>query len=244
MMKYRRAFEVERATHINTSIERILTAIFILAAIGIGGWLWLRAPSTDTANQIPFVPANTIVPRSHVWNDVPPLPRPEIASTANLGPSRSATSFPTQPSSVGGAFAGQPAPDFALSTLGGGSVSLSDFRGKGVILNFWASWCPPCRDEMPLLVRSYERYQDNGLVILAINVTDQDTRADATAFIEQFGVPFQVLFDEEGHVTDHLYFVYGLPVSVFIDRDGVISRVVIGGLFSDEIDGLIAEILK
>lgn len=81
-------------------------------------------------------------------------------------------------------------------------------------------------------------------MILAINATHQDTRDAAADFISEFRLPFPVLLDETGHVTDHLYSVFGLPVSVFIDRDGKITRVVIGGLFQDEIDAFIAEILN
>lgn len=114
------------------------------------------------------------------------------------------------------------APDFTLQTLDGKSVSLKDFRGKYVILNFWASWCPPCKKEMPYLQQAKEHFDKTGdTVILAINVTASrpDEKKNAVELIKKEGYTFPVLWDEEGKVSE-LYEVTGIPKNVFIDKEG------------------------
>ncbi|MBE2196806.1 MAG: TlpA family protein disulfide reductase [Anaerolinea sp.] len=97
---------------------------------------------------------------------------------------------------------------------------------------------------MPLLINVYQRYQSESLVILGLNVTEQDSLEAVTAFVEEFDVPFPVLLDEAGHVSNDAYGMMGLPMSVFIDRNGIVKRVVLGALVSDEVDGYIAEIMS
>lgn len=120
------------------------------------------------------------------------------------------------------------APDFNLKTLGGENVKLSDLRGKVVLVNIWASWCPPCRAEMPAIERLYQTYKDQGFVVLAIDSTVQDTAANAAAFVAENRLSFPILLDEDGTAT-RLYRVQSLPSSFFIDPDGIIREVVIGG---------------
>jgi peroxiredoxin len=139
---------------------------------------------------------------------------------------------------------GAPAPDFTLKLLGGETVTLSQFRGQPVLINFWASWCPPCRLEMPDLVRAYEAHKAEGFVILGVNLTFQDSLPDIQAFVDEFGMTFPVLLDEDGKVTESLYRLRGLPLSVFINREGVIARVHIGALTASQIDEYVGEILK
>jgi len=126
------------------------------------------------------------------------------------------------------AAAGFQAPDFQLASTLPGNIRLSDFRGKPVILNLWASWCPPCKSEMPALQRVYDQYQSQGLVVLAVNMTSQDSLQDATQFIEEKHLTFPVLWDESGLVAD-LYQMRALPTTYFIRPDGKIDQVVIGG---------------
>lgn len=123
---------------------------------------------------------------------------------------------------------GRQAPDFTLSTLDGTEVSLSQFSGQSVFINFWASWCLPCREEMPELVRSYETHKAQGLMILGVNLTYSDTLPDVQAFASEFNITFPVLLDQDGTVSQKLYPVIGLPTSVFIHRDGIIARVQVG----------------
>ena len=128
----------------------------------------------------------------------------------------------------------RPAPDFLLNVLGGGAVRLSDFRGKTVVLNFWASWCEPCRREMPDFQELWEERGPAGpddLVILAVNLTPTDTRAAATAFVEEYGLTFPILFDtSRGEVARH-YGVQALPATFFIDRNGIVRTTALGTVF-------------
>lgn len=124
--------------------------------------------------------------------------------------------------------AGFLAPDFTLNTLEGKTVTLSDLRGRVVLLNIWASWCPPCRAEMPAMQRVWEEYQEQGVVVLAINSTVQDTPVDAQNFVNENNLTFPIPLDISGEVT-HLYRVSSLPTSFFIGADGIIREVVIGG---------------
>jgi cytochrome c biogenesis protein CcmG/thiol:disulfide interchange protein DsbE len=124
------------------------------------------------------------------------------------------------------------APDFSLQNDQGDFVRLSDLRGKPVLVNVWASWCTPCRAEMPAIQRLYQDYQSRGLEILAVNSTTQDSVERAAAFAQDLGLTFPVLFDTDGEVA-RLYKVQALPSSYFIKPDGKIEEVVIGGPMSE-----------
>ena len=124
------------------------------------------------------------------------------------------------------------APDFSLQTTIGETITLSELRGHPVLINLWTSWCPPCKAEMPALQRVYANYQGQGFEILAVNATNQDNLADATAFAAQLGLKFPILVDERGDVS-RLYALRSLPTSFFVDSQGVIREVVIGGPMSE-----------
>ncbi|HHJ12773.1 MAG TPA: TlpA family protein disulfide reductase [Gammaproteobacteria bacterium] len=110
-----------------------------------------------------------------------------------------------------------PAPDFTLKTRGGTNTRLSEHRGEVVLINFWASWCAPCRQEMPLLDELYREYEPLGFTILGVNV-EEDSRA-ALAMLEDIPVSFPILLDTESKVSK-LYQVVAMPTSVLVDRDG------------------------
>ncbi|RBW49889.1 TlpA family protein disulfide reductase [Marinobacter sp. F3R11] len=110
-----------------------------------------------------------------------------------------------------------PAPDFTLESRSGDNVRLEDHRGEVVMLNFWASWCGPCRQEMPLMDDIYSRYQDLGFTILAVNV--DENRDEALRFLDKVPVSYPVLYDPESSVSE-LYEVPAMPTTVMIDRDG------------------------
>jgi peroxiredoxin len=133
---------------------------------------------------------------------------------------------------------GQPAPDFVLQDARSGAlVSLSDFRGRIVVLNFWATWCPPCRAEMPEFQRTFEERGDN-LVVLAVDF--QETDEQVRAFLDEFGVTFPVVMDRDGKVRQH-YGVLGLPGTFFIDREGIVRGQNYGPVFGDLLsDGIAA----
>src|SRR5712692_10153257 len=124
------------------------------------------------------------------------------------------------------------APDFTLNTAGGGPVTLSAYRGKVVIVNLWASWCGPCRAEMPAIQQVYVANRDRGLAVLAVNSTFQDSVSDVQAFAQNLGLTFPILLDLDGAVSRR-YLLRALPSTFFIDRKGMIRTVVFGGPMSE-----------
>ena len=110
-----------------------------------------------------------------------------------------------------------PTPDFTLPNPAGKKLSLKDFRGKLVFLNFWASWCDPCREEMPAMERLYQEFKGKGFVILAVNV--KDSRKDALTFIKELKLTYPVVLDPEGQVG-LLYGAWGLPATYLIGSKG------------------------
>lgn len=124
--------------------------------------------------------------------------------------------------------AGFLAPGFELKTMEGETVRLSDLRGQAVLVNLWATWCPPCRAEMKTLETVYNEYKGQGFTILAVNMTHQDDRQAITPFIQEQGLTYPVLLDEAGEVA-RAYQMKSLPSSFFINRDGTINEVIIGG---------------
>ncbi|RLA24922.1 MAG: TlpA family protein disulfide reductase [Gammaproteobacteria bacterium] len=117
---------------------------------------------------------------------------------------------------------GQSAPDFVLKSSSGNNLRLSEYRGDVVMINFWATWCGPCRQEMPLLDDLYGRYQRVGFTLLGVNIDDDSRRA--MKMIEELGVNFPVLFDESKDVSK-LYAVEAMPVTVLVDREGTVRHV-------------------
>jgi peroxiredoxin len=115
---------------------------------------------------------------------------------------------------------------FQLTDLDGKPIRLADLRGKVVWLNFWASWCPPCQHETPILRSLSERYRDRGLEVVGISV-QETTPADIAAYAARYQLPYTIGFDASGHVF-HAYKVYALPTQFFIDPQGVIRQVVNG----------------
>ncbi len=117
---------------------------------------------------------------------------------------------------------GQPAPDFVLKSASGENLRLSEFRGDVVMINFWATWCGPCRQEMPLLDEMYTRYQRVGFSLLGVNIDDDSRKA--LNMISELGVSFPVLFDVSKEVSK-LYKVNAMPVTILVDRDGIVRHV-------------------
>ena len=136
---------------------------------------------------------------------------------------------------------GKLAPDFKLSNLEGQSVSLGDFRGKPVLLNFWASWCGPCRYEMPFIQEIYEEWSDKGLIILTVNL--QENPSQVKEFVESFGFSFPVLLATNREVP-LAYNIRGIPATFFIDKDGIIQDIKIGAFAGKtEIESRLSKIM-
>lgn len=118
---------------------------------------------------------------------------------------------------------GETAPNFELVNLAGESVKLSDLKGKKVLVNFWATWCGPCRDEVPALEKFYQAYKDKNLEVLAVNLTkDELKRENVEEFVDTFEMTFPVPLDKDGAVSD-LYQIYYVPTSYFINEEGIIT---------------------
>lgn len=111
-----------------------------------------------------------------------------------------------------------PAPDFVLTTLDDQKSSLKDYQGQYVLLNFWATWCPPCLEEMPSMETVYQRYQDKGFTVVAIS-SDEGGKADISPFIEKLGVTFPILIDADKTVSK-VYGAVNLPLSFLLNREG------------------------
>jgi len=124
---------------------------------------------------------------------------------------------------------GNLAPDFQLASLEGQTVSLSDFRGNPVLLNFWASWCGPCKSEMPYIQRMHEEWSGKGLVILAIDIGESS--ATVGEFVEKYALSFMVLLDTDQEVALK-YNVRSIPTTFFIDKNGKIQDIKIGAFSS------------
>lgn len=135
---------------------------------------------------------------------------------------------------VPGVQPGDLAPAFTLQTLDGDSITLSDLRGHPILLNMWASWCGPCKYEMPTIQKVYEEFKDRGLVVLALNLTKKDNLTSVISFVEAYGLTFPILLDSDGKVEE-AYQLRGLPSTFFIDRDGIIQSVVIGGPMPEDV---------
>jgi peroxiredoxin len=140
---------------------------------------------------------------------------------------------------------GYTAPDFELKDLHGHASRLSDYRGKVVLLNFWATWCGPCRIEMPTIQALYEDYGDRDFQVLAV-AGDYEGASKVGPFLEQIQVTFPSLLDDEGKVQDQ-YYVNALPMSFLLDRHGVVAYKMVGFFdwnqpqFRDLVDGLLNE---
>jgi peroxiredoxin len=136
---------------------------------------------------------------------------------------------------------GDLAPDFTLTTLDGEEVKLSDYQGKKVILNFWATWCPPCKAEMPHMEQYYEKNAKKEKVeILAVNLTSQDEGEKAVQqFVDGYELTFPILMDEKGDIGDE-YRAFTIPTTYMIDTNGLIQHKIVGPM-NEEMMGKMVE---
>ncbi len=139
---------------------------------------------------------------------------------------------------------GRAAPDFTFPDLDGRKVSLSDFRGKVVLVNIWATWCPPCRDEMPSMQTLYERFKGGQFEILAVSI-DGNGREAVAPFMQQMNLSFPVLLDPKGKIQ-RLYRITGVPESFIVDREGILVNKVVGPMdwSSPQVFGFFEELIQ
>jgi len=193
----------------------ILASVAIFTGLSLLLWLGLRSPTEEVvAESAPSTTTDTNAPETAV-NAVEPK--------AGEVPQR-----------------GMIAPDFHLTTLKGEDVSLSDYKGEVVAVNLWATWCPPCRAELPGMNAVYDAYKEDGLVMLAVNGREEESLV--ADFINTEGFTFPVLLDPAGQVMS-LYSVYSFPTTYIIDRDGVIQHVQTGPISAQDFEMVIAPLL-
>ncbi len=163
-----------------------------------------------------------------------PAPSPsQPTATPPANPGQGATAPKT------GTKVGQLAPDFELETLDG-ATTLYEHRGQAVLINFWASWCVPCRKEFPDIQEAYETYASQGLQVLAVNVGDS---ADVAAqFADEFELDFPVLLDTRAGVA-RLYGISGIPTSYFLDEEGVIRQVIVGSMTKSYLENALQKLM-
>jgi peroxiredoxin len=165
--------------------------------------------------------------------DVNPVALPQIP-TAALGEEDLRNTY------VNPLIVGDKAYDFTLRDLDGNDVALNDFAGQPLIINFWATWCAPCRIEMPELQNAYEAYQDQDLMILAVNAQEEEQHV--RDFFAELGLTFKPLLDNDGQVG-RAYGALGLPSTYFIDGSGEVTAVHRGILTGSQIEEYVAQIL-
>ncbi len=190
----------------------------ICGALAAGLWMGrnISGPAPATAGR-PAPPA-AARPQPVLPQRIPQIQSPPRVQAQPAQPRSSAgvtTSIGRTPS------VGDPAPDFTLKNLAGETINLSDFKGRPVLINFWATWCGPCRIEMPVMDAMYQKYQDEGFVVLAVDV--QESITIVQSFVNSMGLTFPILLDLNGEVADGPYRIRAFPTSYFVGRDGQIT---------------------
>ncbi|MFQ6101674.1 MAG: peroxiredoxin family protein [Anaerolineae bacterium] len=169
------------------------------------------------------------------------LPTP--ASTAIGGDDGTSTPRPTAtdtPALLPAPIPGHLAPDFTLPDLAGNELRLSDLKGQVVLVNFWATWCPNCRRELPALNTVYQELKNQGLVVVAVDI--QESLSHVAAFVEEHQLSFPIVLDSDGSVAQQ-YRVQGVPTSFVVDREGVIQETHVGAKDADTIRRLVEDLL-
>ena len=191
----------------------VIAAVVLLAAVVA------FAPEPETPSPSIAVPS--------LAASTPPPTRP--AGTASPSVAASASVAPSAGGS-GPFHVGEPAPALVVPQVGGGTIDLAALRGKPVWVNFMATWCPPCQDEFPLMNGFAARYAENGLVVLAIDVKEEE--GEVAAFAQNLGATFPLGLDGDGHVAE-AWDAVALPVHFWIDADGVVRDGSLGGIGPD-----------
>lgn len=203
----------------------VMFAVVVGLVVALTAGMWVgryfgtgsraSAPARGSVSQPSTI--GQVVPAQPQQIAPPRQPQPRVQAQPVAPPSSAGvtTSIGRTPN------AGETAPGFTLKNLDGEKVSLGDFAGRPVLINFWATWCGPCRYEMPVIEEMYQTYQDEGFVVLAVNVEESITVVQS--FTQSMGLTFPILLDYKGAVSDDVYRVRAFPTSYFIGRDGQIT---------------------
>jgi len=132
------------------------------------------------------------------------------------------------------------APKLPLETLDGDPVSLDDYRGSVVLVNLWATWCPPCREEMPTLETFYEKYKSNGFVLIGVN--QEETQEVVAPFVKEFGLTFPIWLDLD-YLAQREFNTMNLPSSYVIDRTGKVRLMWIGGISKKNLEKFVPDVI-
>jgi peroxiredoxin len=197
---------------------RVIAVLLIIAVILVVLVIWLRARSS----------AGTLVPRT------PAIPATSLAAVISADKRTEAQDVVIAKATPTPIPPGKPAPVFALEGLDGKVHRLEEYRGKQIVLNFWATWCIPCRLEMPLLDATYRRLAGSGLVVIGINFGEDHTAVQQ--YVEELKLSFPILVDEAG-VAARAYGVVGLPTTFFVDPAGILRDRVVGPLTAESLQG-------
>lgn len=220
---------------------RLVGLGLLLLALSTGSCSGLASTTPENPNPISPTPTN---PRAPVPS---PSPTPILTAPTPASPTVPAptpTPPPSDPTPTPPPVAPQEgftAPDFSLPDLQGNEFTLSQFRGQPVLVNFWTTWCPYCVEEMQALEKTYRRYADEGLVVLAVNV--QERTDTVKPFAQEQGLTFPILLDKNASVT-RTYFTIAIPTSFFINPQGVVSVVHLGPLTEEMINVYMMDILN
>src|SRR3990170_6025642 len=194
------------------AVRRVIFPLGVLAG-GVIGWRLFLWPAP--AEGVEPTPEAAIEARS---------PTEAVGDLAVLPTGQATLRFP-DPVRVGGQ-----APDFSLPDLDGQAHSLTQHLGQAVLINFWATWCLPCRLEMPALQKVFEAHSQEGFVVLGINLTNLDDPAQIDPFRRELGLSFPLLLDATGKVSYGQYRVISIPTSVLVDRRGTVREIIVGAI--------------
>jgi cytochrome c biogenesis protein CcmG, thiol:disulfide interchange protein DsbE len=227
----------------------IFLSIFCICLVLLGVWVFTRSgyfpfdgvgqvsgfEEEDGLNDSEPTSTYTFVP-AHFQTETPGFSIESTAgiftATPNLG---GITMTPTIPFELTPfrAAVGYRAPDFTAEKFEGGSITLSDLRGQYVVMDYWASWCPPCMEEIPFIQQIHEEYRERGLQVLGVNGIEGDDLNSVGDVIADESLTYTILLDRDDEIS-RIYNIQYLPTSIFIDANGIIREIVIGGITENE----------